>query len=112
MDDPPPFMSLGLAAVIANPSTFAPAAVFSIVNAISSAGPRSFERPLCDQVQPFAQSNPPHSSIPAFIVTAALNAAPAHAYTCLPVLCAALIASASVEKGFPFDPSPPADASA
>ena len=59
IDDPPIIGTLGLAPLIAKPSTFAPRALASIVSATTSAGPSSSARALADQLHPFVQSKPP-----------------------------------------------------
>jgi hypothetical protein len=81
MDDPPFFAADALAATTAKFSTFASSAPLASVSAIWSAGPLSMLFAACDQVQSFAQANPPNSSTPAEIVTASTKGALAHAYT-------------------------------
>src|SRR5205085_2453899 len=84
IDEPPMVGSLGLAPAIANPSTFAPPALASIVSATLSAGPFSVLLLSCAHAHPLAQSNPPYTSTPLAMVTASPNGALAHAYTRLP----------------------------
>ncbi len=112
LDDPPSVILLGLAPVIAKPSTFAPSAAFVTVSAIASAGPSSVALALGDHTHPFVQSNPPYTSMPVLMVTASPNGALVQAYTRLPAACAAITASPSFANGIAIEPSPPEGASA